>query len=368
MKTAFLIVVLLHGLIHLFGPAKAFRWAEVPQLKRPVSRLAGTFWLIGFVLFMASCSLLFLHYHSWWIVAATGIVCSETLIILSWRDAKYGTVLNLVILVPVVIAFLGALPSSFASIYRTEATKRLGSEWKSSLVSEADIQHLPSPVQKYLHTVGAVGRPKVHNFRAVFWGEMRRSMTSNWIEISSRQHDFFDDPARLFYIESALYGIPFDGLHIYAGDSATMQVRVASAFQIVNARGDKMNQAETVTLFNDMCLLAPATLIDRSIQWEPIDSLRVGARFTNKGITIRALLSFSPTGEMTDFISEDRYMSGDGMTYERYPWSTPVKDYRDFGGTSIAAYGEAIWHTPEGEYVYAKFDLKELEYNCSEFR
>ena len=368
MKTAFLVLVLLHGLIHLLGPAKAFRWAAVNQLKQPVSRAAGAFWLLGAVLFVAASCLLFFDHTSWWIVAAAGIVSSQALIVLSWRDARYGSVLNLIILVPVVIALLGALPSSHANIYRVEVTKRLAPVAGVSLVSEMDVQHLPGPVRKYLYAVGAVGRPKVYNFRAVSQGEMRRSMAGDWMEISSRQHDFFGDRARFFLIESALFGIPFVGLHAFAGDSATMHVSVASAFPIVHARGKKMTQAETVTLFNDMCLLAPATLIDTSIRWEPIDSLHVGAKFTNRAISISALLSFNQAGEMTNFVSGDRYLSADGITYEQYPWSTPAKDYRDFGGTRIAAYGEAIWHTPRGEYVYAKFDLKELEYNCSEFR
>ena len=29
-----------------------------------------------------------------------------------------------------------------------------------------------------------------------------------------------------------------------------------------------MNQGETVTMFNDMCVMAPATLIHRAIEWE----------------------------------------------------------------------------------------------------
>jgi hypothetical protein len=34
-----------------------------------------------------------------------------------------------------------------------------------------------------------------------------------------------------------------------------------------------MDSSGLVTMFNDMCLLAPATLIDKRIQWEPVDSL-----------------------------------------------------------------------------------------------
>jgi hypothetical protein len=368
MKTAFAILILIHGVIHLLGFAKAFQLADISQLTRPVSKPAGIAWLLAAVLFLVSLCLLLLNSTAWWIMAGIAVILSQFLIIQRWTDAKFGSMANLIILLPVIVSLINHLPSSFQNRYRAEVEKRLNPISETSLVSREDAEHLPAPVQKYLEYAGAVGKPKVHNFRAVFRGSMKRSMDGDWLDIVSRQYDFFDDPARLFTIEAALFGIPFDGLHMYVGDSATMQIKVASVFQVADAKGEKMNQGETVTLFNDMCLLAPATLIDKSIQWEAVDSLRVKAKFTNKGNSITAMLTFNAEGQLTDFISNDRYLSADGTTYTNYPWSTPVKEYRDFGGRMTVAYGQAIWHTPEGEYCYAKFDLAEIEYNCSEFR
>jgi hypothetical protein len=186
------------------------------------------------------------------------------------------------------------------------------------------------------------------------------------MDFSSEQYNFFDDPTRLFLIESSLFGIPFNGLHLYAGRSATMQIKVASLFQVVDARGDTMTRSETVTLFNDMCIMAPATLIDTDITWEPIDSLVAKATFTNKGFAISALLYFNERGELVDFSSDDRFMSTDGITYKNYRWTTPMSNYREFDGRRIATQAELVWHTPQGKYVYGKFELAEIEYNCTE--
>ena len=49
-----------------------------------------------------------------------------------------------------------------------------------------------------------------------------------------------------------------------------------------------MTQGETVTMFNDMCVMAPATLIDPAIVWEPVDARTARASFTNAGYRIRA--------------------------------------------------------------------------------
>ncbi len=64
-----------------------------------------------------------------------------------------------------------------------------------------------------------------------------------------------------------------------------------------------------------------------------------------------------------NFVSHDRSQSADGKTYRPLPWSTPVRDYRDFAGIRVAAYGEAVWTEPAGEFVYARFELESIEYN-----
>jgi hypothetical protein len=220
------------------------------------------------------------------------------------------------------------------------------------------------PVQNYLRFTGSVGKPKVVNVRVTWRGTMRTKLDGDWLPIRAWQVNFFDDPARFFYIESSMYGLPFDGFHAYVADSATMQIKVGELFQVVDARGPKMNRGETVTMLNDMCLLAPATLISHSLRWEAIDSVTVRGFFSNQGNTISAVLTFDPSGPLKDFVSDDRYLSEDGKTYLSYPWSTPVREYGEFGGRKIASVGEAIWHMPQGEYAYGRFTVEELEVNC----
>jgi hypothetical protein len=124
-----------------------------------------------------------------------------------------------------------------------------------------------------------------------------------------------------------------------------------------------MNQSETVTLFNDMCVLAPATLIDRAIVWREIDARTAQGTFTNAGNTVSARLHFNDAGELTNFVSEDRYLSSDGKTYTKLRWSTPLGNYRDFAGARLASRGGASWRLPSGEFVYARMDIEDVEYN-----
>jgi len=368
MKIVIACILALHGLIHLMGFAKAFNYATISQLTQPISKPIGSLWLLATLLFLVSLALFLLNKEGWWLIATAAIVLSQILIFKSWTDAKFGTLANVVILVPVIIALMGSLPSSFKNRYEAEVIKRLNNNETVSILTESDIAQLPLPVQRYLYFTDAVGKPKVYNSRSVFSGQMKQDKKEKWIPIHSKQYNFIREPARVFYIKSALFGIPFDGLHLFAEGNATMQIKLAHLLQVADAKGEKMNQSETVTIFNDMCLMAPATLIDKNIQWETVDSLTVKARFTNGANTLSATLLFDERGALINFISDDRYLSADGKKYERYTWSTPIKSYQNFNGRNVCSEADAIWHMPEGEFIYANFNLEAIEYNCTEFK
>jgi hypothetical protein len=203
----------------------------------------------------------------------------------------------------------------------------------------------------------------VGNFKARFTGGLRSGPDGAWMPTRAEQHDFFDpSPRRIFLAHASRYGIPFEALHLYADGTASMEVRVVSLVKVVDVRGPEMDQSETVTLFNDMCLLAPAALVNANVQWREVDANHVLGTFTNGQHTISALLTFDADGDLTNFLSNDRYQL-DGKTKKRLPWATPVRQYRDFGGTRLAAYGEARWTDPEGQWAYARFNLETIEYN-----
>jgi hypothetical protein len=239
---------------------------------------------------------------------------------------------------------------------------------KPGLISENDLDHLPTIVNKYLIQSGVVGTERLVNMRIRFEGRIRSKPEDSWMNFSSEQFNFFDNPTRIFYIKASKMGIPAKVLHLYKDEKASMVVKLFGLIKIVDARGPEMNQGETVTVFNDMCCMAPATLIDKSIQWEIINPLTVKARFTNGKITISATLLFNENGELLNFISNDRFETADGKTYKNYPWSTPVKESKVINGIRVCSSASTIYHRPENDFCYGEFLLKEIEYNCKAFR
>jgi len=145
-------------------------------------------------------------------------------------------------------------------------------------------------------------------------------------------------------MKAKMFGITLPGYHSYQNASATMQVKLFGLFNVVNVKGTEMNKAETVTVFNDICLLAPATMIDQRIEWTSIDSLSAKATFTNGVNKITATLYFNEQGQLINFTSDDRYAISD---MKRYRFSTPVKEYMQTDGKTVWKYGEAVWHYPD---------------------
>ena len=96
MKTAIAIFMTIHGLIHLLGFVKAFKLAEIKDFKMPISKLAGIFWLVSFLL-ITSAEILYLSGNSIYLgLGFTAILISQIMIIGAWNDAKFGTIPNII--------------------------------------------------------------------------------------------------------------------------------------------------------------------------------------------------------------------------------------------------------------------------------
>lgn len=361
LRYLFALLILIHGLIHFMGFVKAFGYGTMAQLTKSISKPAGMLWLVTAILFIMATVLFLLKKEIWPIIIFIAIIISQVLIISVWKDAKWGTFANFIMMIVAIAGFAG---NQFESSFRKNVQSKLSvtNNIKMDLLTKEDIQYLPLPVQQYIRFSEALNQPKVKNVKVVMYGEMR-SKKMDWFKFKTVQYNFFDNPSRLFFMKAKMYGFEVPGYHRYENETARMQVKLFGLFPVMQAKGHKMDLAETVTLFNDMCLMAPATLIDKRIQWESIDSLSVKATFTNGINKITATLYFNEHGQLVNFISDDRYDIGD---MKRYRFSTPVKKYQLLNGRNVISLGEAIWHYTEGEFVYGKFYLKDIEYNVTE--
>jgi hypothetical protein len=287
------------------------------------------------------------------------------------RSSVAGTLAGIGVVAGVIAAhrWFERGPGSFRTEFARIAEQQLAETIEQSLVTEDDLRALPSPVAKYIRATGAVGRPRIGNFRATIRGRIRSGPDQPWMTFTGEQvNGYGPESSRLFRIVASMRGAPTDVYHQFVGADATMRVRVWSMFPIVSAKGPEMNRSETVTIFNDMCVFAPAVLVDAAVEWEKIDERTVRGTFTRLDETVAATLVFDDDGLLVDFISDDRFRSSsNGSTFERQRWSTPVSRYRPMNGRLVCTHGEGRWHSgsPESSFAYVEFDLDDIEFNTT---
>lgn len=361
-RIAFAGTLVLHGVIHLAGFAKAFELAALPQLTQPITRPLGLLWLVAGVLLVVSA---FIPARWFWWVGTVALFFSSIAIIVSWHDAKLGLILNGVVLLGVGYAFAAQGPVSLAAEYQRNLRSMITKSRAPLIVTEGDLVTLPAAVQRYLRVTGSIGQPRIVDFRARWKGRIRNSASDPWMPFSAEQANTFGDtPARLFSMNASMKGLPVDIYHRFIDESATFRVRVLSAFTMVNASGPVMNQSETVTVLNDLCMLAPSALLGSALRWEASDARSARVAFTRGDYTVRATLHFNDAGELVDFVSDDRSRaSADGKTFTRERWSTPLSDYRAFGTRKLSSRGKALTHDPNGTFAYAEVELQSIDYN-----
>lgn len=240
----------------------------------------------------------------------------------------------------------------------------------TALIAGEDTNHLPDIVRKYLYRTEFVDKPRIHNMKVTFEGKIRKHPNDPWMKLTACQITSFDSPTRIFYLQAKRAFMVARGLHCFKNGEASMNVKLMGILDMVNANGPLMNQSETVTHFNDMCLMAPGTLVDKNIVWEEIDPLTVKAFYTCNGITISATLYFNVDGYLENFISNDRYDLSDSENPVLREFSTPITYYMENNGNTLPQTAQAVYQMDNGQFVYGEFTIKSIEYNTNntEFR
>ncbi len=348
-RLAFAALVALHGLVHLLG--------------------AGVAWVVVAVLLGATAVALAVRARFWWVLAGVAAAASQAMVLTSWQEAKAGTVVNVLLLLAAAYGFAAYGPRSFSAQYDARSRAAAASVPAAGrVVTEADLVGLPSPVADCVRAAGAVGRPPVTGFEATVRGRIRGGPDGAWMPFAGRQANTFEPtPTRFFLIEARRAGLPVWVFHAFSGH-ATMRARLLAALPVTQAAGPELDRAETVTLFNDLVLFAPAALVGAPVRWEPLDEHRVRGHYTAGGVTVSAEIAFDDQHRVVDFASDDRLRaSADGRSFTPQRWSTPVTGHRVVDGLGSLASGKALWHAPqpEGGFCYLEVEVDQVAHLSS---
>jgi hypothetical protein len=117
MRTAFVTVVFVHAIIHLLGFIKGYGLKEIKELTLAISKPMGLIWLMAFILLATYGALYIWNSKYAGYLGLLAVAISQVLVIMYWKDAKWGTLPNLLILVA---ALASLAQHAFNASVRTE--------------------------------------------------------------------------------------------------------------------------------------------------------------------------------------------------------------------------------------------------------
>jgi hypothetical protein len=222
-------------------------------------------------------------------------------------------------------------------------------------VTEAQLEGLPGPAQRYLRFMGVVGRPADWSFLAHVTGKFRLRPGVPWMRCEAWQYNNAPSVARLFHMRIAAAGVlPMVGRDAYAGGRGRLLAKLAGLVTVADAAGPETDVSELVTYLNDAVFWAPSMLLAPALSWAPVNDRSFEVSLEDSGHRVTAHVCLNERGAPVNFTTEDRWADLPGGLV-RMRWCTPVSGWTEVNGKWQATRGSAIWHTPDGPFCYAVF-------------
>lgn len=361
MRIVYLIIVLLHGLIHSLGFIKGFGFKEVKELTLPISKPIGFVWLTVTILFLTYGTLYLSNSKYAWFFGLVAVVISQILIIMFWKDAKFGTIPNIFILVVAIASFNYY---NFQKLVQQE-TNHLISQNKiieNKIINENDVKDLPEPVKNWLRNSGAVGKYFISIGEVTQKAEMKmKPEQDNWMTANAIQYTTIDNPAFIWTVDVRMNSLlNFQGKDKFENGKGEMLIKMNSLINVVNEQGEKLDEGTLQRYLGEMVWF-PSMALSPYITWEQINYTTAKATMTYKGTTGSGTFYFNANGDVTRF-SALRF-KGNEAGAKRYDWSMNISDYKIFEGIKVPAIMTSTWKLDEGDWTWLKLEVTNIRYN-----
>ncbi|MCJ8163276.1 hypothetical protein MKJ04_00370 [Pontibacter sp. E15-1] len=361
MRIAFITVIGLHGIIHLFGFLKAFGLSEFNAISEPISKPFGIIWLLTFILFAVVVFLLSIQSHYWWKIGSVGVIISQFLILNYWSDAKFGTIVNLIIFVSIVLAYL---TFRFKSKVSDETAKMFenSNTIETYILTEKMISGLPAVVQKWLLNSGTIGKEAVCNIYIEQDLQMlMKPEQKDWSNAKAKQYFTIEPPAFNWSVNLKMNPLlDVVGRDKFENGQGEMTIKLFSLFPIANAKNNqKVNQA-TLQRYLAEIVWFPSSALSHYISWETIDEYSAKATMEYRGTKGSGVFHFDETGNFKKFVAM-RYK--DANDTEATEWTVTANKTEERNGIKIPVELKAEWKLENHNWTWLKLKITAIKYN-----
>ncbi len=367
-KLIFAVILSIHGVIHLLGFVKEWRLAEArtiedeagPSRSVLISRLISILWLGTCLLFLFAAAVLMLQKHWWWQVTILAVLFSQILVVIYWPDAKYGSIINVIIFM--VAGFAFAEDRFNQRIQQDIREIFAGSPGAGAVkVTPGKLRRLPQSVRNWLQNSGITDIEPIRNVHLCQQGQLRTSREGRWMPVQAKQYINVKDPA--FVWQARIRAAPLVTIHgrdKYHRGRGNMLIKIMSLFTVADSRGPETDQGSLLRFLGEM-VWYPSFALSTAIDWLELDSTSAQATMHHGEITASGIFHFTGEGDVAAF-EADRYYDRNGrFTLER--WFVTVDDYADFAGIRMPTRAQVSWKLAEGEFTWYSFEVTHVEYN-----
>lgn len=274
---------------------------------------------------------------------------------------KMGLILGAILLLVSILVIYFNVPYSRLKTnfkdYLVESEENINENKKAAKYTLEDLPQSMQNFYSYTKLVNKVSSNHVSfNFKDADFVNIEMNKT---LKIDYSEHIFGYVPARFAFIDSSLYGIPFQGLDSFINGEGGMKGVVAKNITLFNQRGEEMNKAALVTWLAEIIFM-PSQLLSGDVDIKEIDKNTVGVSITYDNIKASGIYKFLDSGELVEFTTDDRALIYNDGRLEHRKWSALYEDYKNNDDLLLPNRLKSKWHFDNEDIIY--FDGTDIEY------
>ena len=360
LKVLFVVLMVIHGLIHIMGFVKAFEWANITQLQQDISKVSGILWLCCTIGFLITAAVYIAQKDWWWIIALVSIFGSQLLIISHWQDAKMGTIINCLILL---VSIIGYGSWHFNRKVGEEINAFLpDNPVADQIITQDAVKELPVMVQKWLLGTNVIGHElySVGHFKQE--GTLRTTAEGPWMPFYAEQWVSSTTPGFIWVADVGKgIGVHFSGLDKYRNGNGSMLIKLFSLIPVVNEKGSYINQGALVRYLAEIIWL-PQAAFNKKITWEEVDRSKVKVIMKDGEVEASGIFSFNKDGKVIGFEAQRYYVNQNEATLENWMIAIDPNSYKEFQGIRIPTKASITWGLAEGDFTWYQVSIIDAKY------
>lgn len=216
------------------------------------------------------------------------------------------------------------------------------------------LSDLPTPVQRYFRHVLKPGQPYLRSARLQHNGQFKTDLEKDWMSITGDEYFLADKPAYIWIGKTTW----FSACDQYVAGKGSLTVRLLSAFPILRGAGPSFDQGELLRWLAEAVWFPTSLLPGGPAVWSPIDDNSATLTLTDHGQTVSCQMYFNKQGEIVRYQAQ-RYSNETQIK----TWTGQLFDYREIHGLLIPTRASAAWVIDGVEKPYARFTLRNIDYD-----